>query len=107
MQETTGCHGVMAGRAALSNPLIFTQVRELQQNGKYAQTTFEDRAKFLSDYFSLAEKFGMPFGGQKAVALEMCSGIRGASRLREKISKTHGVAEISACLHSLSSDMNM
>ncbi len=110
MSETTGCAGVMAGRAALSNPLIFSQVRQLQKHGKYAPTTLAGRSAFLAEYANLAKKYNVNFNDVKAVAIQLCTGAEGASLARGEISKAKTEDELNAAYssfaHSLSSDMN-
>ena len=42
----TGADGVMIARAAISNPFIFRQIKELRATGSYAQPTLEERVQF-------------------------------------------------------------
>jgi tRNA-dihydrouridine synthase B len=44
----TGCDGVMIGRAAISNPFIFKQIREYTESGSYREPTLEERIALLS-----------------------------------------------------------
>lgn len=110
MVKTTSCAGVMIGRAALSNPLIFSQVRALQAHGEYGAITPSARMEFLSEYSALAKNQGVNFNDVKAVAIQLCTGGRGASLARGAISKAKNGEELHAAfssfVHSLSSEMN-
>jgi tRNA-dihydrouridine synthase B len=46
--DETGCDGVMIGRAAISNPFLFKQIREFQLSGRYSQPTIEERVALCS-----------------------------------------------------------
>ncbi|CAI8033595.1 tRNA-dihydrouridine synthase B [Geodia barretti] len=49
----TGCDGVMIGRAASTNPWIFSQIRQYIASGKYEQPTQQQRYEMLRDYYQL------------------------------------------------------
>ncbi|MDP4200247.1 MAG: tRNA dihydrouridine synthase DusB [Bacteroidota bacterium] len=41
----TGADGVMIARAAISNPFIFRQIKELRETGSYAQPSLDERVR--------------------------------------------------------------
>src|SRR5436189_2711142 len=47
----TNCDAVMIGRAAPTNPWIFSQMKEFRETGTYRQPTDEDRHRLLSRYY--------------------------------------------------------
>src|SRR5215470_3742702 len=51
MVEETGCDAVMIGRAAATNPWIFSQMAEFRETGSYRQPTDDDRHWLLSGYY--------------------------------------------------------
>lgn len=56
MEEETGCQGIMVGRAAIKNPWLFRQVKDLRQGKQVYLPSLEERKKFMLDYLSLAER---------------------------------------------------
>ena len=56
LQGRSGCHGIMIGRAAIRNPWIFRQIRELQSGRDAFQPTMSDLFDYVADlYESLDE----------------------------------------------------
>jgi len=56
MEAETGCQGLMIGRAAIKNPWLFRQVKDLRQGKQVYLPSLEERKKFMLDYLSLAER---------------------------------------------------
>src|SRR4051812_19888727 len=52
MFRETGCDAVMIGRAAASNPWIFSQIQQFAAEARYDEPSELDRYRLLSDYFS-------------------------------------------------------
>jgi tRNA-dihydrouridine synthase B len=51
MVEVTGCDAVMIGRAAATNPWIFSQIQQYTRSGQYDTPTETDRYRLLSGYY--------------------------------------------------------
>jgi len=51
--RTTGCDGVMIGRAAMKNPWIFRQIAALRSGGRPAEPTLEERRELILYHFTL------------------------------------------------------
>lgn len=51
MLATTGCDGVMIGRAATRNPWIFRQIVARASGGKVPEPTLEDRRDLITSHF--------------------------------------------------------
>ena len=52
MVRETNCDAVMIGRAAATNPWIFSQMLQFQEKGEYALPTEQDRYRLLSGYYA-------------------------------------------------------
>jgi len=52
MMQETGCRGVMIGRAAIGNPLIFKQINLLMTTGAYSAATPAERRALMRRYAS-------------------------------------------------------
>lgn len=101
MEQTTGCAGVMIGRAALSNPLVFAQTRALLGGGEYSKTTISDKVKFLQQYSALCRKYRINFGALKGLAIQLCSEERGAARARGSLNGALDEEALFAALASI------
>lgn len=90
MIESTGCDGVMVGRAALGNPWIFNadQVFQVSDELKIqkCKTYFEYLLKIKPEKVALGEI--------RKHASWFTKGIRGSGEFRNKINKTTSVAEV-------------
>jgi tRNA-dihydrouridine synthase B len=53
MRSETNCDGVMIGRAALTNPWIFQQIVDLENNGRFDVPTLDVRYQLIMDHYSL------------------------------------------------------
>jgi nifR3 family TIM-barrel protein len=51
MHRETGCDAVMIGRAAATNPWIFSQMQQYAATGRYDTPTEEQRYRLLIDYY--------------------------------------------------------
>ncbi len=96
MIEETGCDAVMIGRAASSNPWIFTQIADYIATGRYDEPSELDRYHLLSGYFRSLIAAEMPdaVGKMKQFASLFTHGVRNGSELRHTVHHAHNAAEI-------------
>jgi tRNA-dihydrouridine synthase B len=96
MVEETGCDAVMIGRAASSNPWIFTQIADYIATGRYDEPSELDRYHLLSSYFRSLIAAEMPdaVGKMKQFASLFTHGVRNGSELRHTVHHAHNAAEI-------------
>jgi len=91
MVAQTGCDGVMIGRTAASNPLIFLQIRQHAETGRYDQPTEADRYQMIRTYFKMLvdeTMHGSP-GKMKQFVAWFTHGIPGGSALRRACYDAH------------------
>jgi tRNA-dihydrouridine synthase B len=96
MIDETGCDAVMIGRAASSNPWIFSQIADYISTGSYDEPTELDRYHLLSDYFRSLIAAEMPdaVGKMKQFASLFTHGVRNGAELRHAVHHAHSAAEI-------------
>jgi tRNA-dihydrouridine synthase B len=96
MIEETGCDAVMIGRAASSNPWIFSQIVDYIATGRYDEPSELDRYRLLSDYFRSLIAAEMPdaVGKMKQFASLFTHGVRNGSELRYTVHHAQNAAEI-------------
>src|ERR1700691_3060564 len=96
MIDETGCDAVMIGRAASSNPWIFSQIADYIATGRYDEPSELDRYHLLSSYFRSLIAAEMPdaIGKMKQFASLFTHGVRNGSELRYAVHHAHTAAEI-------------
>jgi nifR3 family TIM-barrel protein len=96
MIDETGCDAVMIGRAASSNPWIFSQIADYIATGRYDEPSEMDRYHLLSGYFRSLIAAEMPdaIGKMKQFASLFTHGVRNGSELRYAVHHAHTAAEI-------------
>jgi tRNA-dihydrouridine synthase B len=84
MVKETGCDAVMIGRAAATNPWIFSQMKEFRETGSYRVPSEEDRHRLLSGYYRqiLNSKLPDSMGKMKQFACWFTHGVGNGSELR-------------------------
>jgi tRNA-dihydrouridine synthase B len=84
MVRETGCDAVMIGRAAATNPWIFSQMREYAATGTFTQPSDEDRYGLLSGYYRQISTANLPdgMGKMKQFACWFTHGIVNGTELR-------------------------
>lgn len=98
MIEETGCDYVMIGRAAMGNPYIFRQCNDYLENGKYEKPDAAAKLNLFFEYLALAKNKDIDFRQIKLQANYFTKGVFGGSFLRNAISKTKTMAEITGIL---------
>ncbi len=98
MFDTTGCNGVLIGRAALGNPSIFKACK----SKKDEYVTFNMRKEAFLSYLKLRKKLNMreSLGDLKSQAITFVQDVHGAGSLRLKISQAKELSEIINCFES-------
>lgn len=105
MLEETACDAVMIGRAAMGNPFIFREAVTLIEHGKILDPPdIEERIHTAIYHLDLC----IGFKGEEVAVREMrkhlswyIKGLRGAARLREKITHATSRAEMVALLQEM------
>ena len=84
MVRETGCDAVMIGRAAATNPWIFSQMKEFRETGYYTVPTEDDRRRLLSGYYKQILNSNLPdsMGKMKQFACWFTHGVENGSELR-------------------------
>jgi len=96
MVKETQCDAVMIGRAAATNPWIFSQMAEYQATGAYRHPTDEDRHQLLSRYYEEIRLAGQPdaVGKMKQFACWFTHGIGNGSELRRSVHQARTPGEV-------------
>jgi len=102
----TGVAGVMIGRAAMSHPWIFSEIRAALENGDIPPPpSFEEKWRFICAHCAAEIAWrGDEIMGMRSMRSRLMSytkGMPGGSRLRERLSHVGGLAELEdiAALH--------
>ncbi len=96
MIQQTGCDAVMIGRAAATNPWIFSQMEQYRLTGTYTIPTSEDRRRLLSGYYGKILSANLPdgVGKMKQFACWFTHGITNGSELRRIVHSARTPAEV-------------
>jgi tRNA-dihydrouridine synthase B len=96
MVRETGCAAVMIGRAAATNPWIFSQMNEFRETGHYTVPTDEDRHRLLSGYYRQIYNSKLPdaMGKMKQFACWFTHGVGNGSELRRIVHLARTPAEV-------------
>src|SRR6202162_1349770 len=94
--EETNCDAVMIGRAAATNPWIFSQMAEFRATGSYSQPTDEDRHQLLSRYYKEIKLADQPdaVGKMKQFACWFTHGVGNGSELRRSVHQARTPGEV-------------
>jgi tRNA-dihydrouridine synthase B len=93
MRSETNCDGVMIGRAALTNPWIFTQIADMEHKGTFETPNLNERYQLILDHYGLLIKY---FGEKRATCiikgllLLYTKGLPNRRLLREVIAEIDG-----------------
>ena len=96
MVRETGCDAVMIGRAAASNPWIFSQIAQYTATGGYEHPTEAGRHRLLSGYYRQILVADLPdaVGKMKQFACWFTFGVRNGGELRRGVHEARTPGEI-------------
>jgi nifR3 family TIM-barrel protein len=96
MVQQTGCDAIMIGRAAATNPWIFSQMEQFRLTGRYDHPTEIDRHQLLSGYYRkiLAANLPDSVGKMKQFACWFTHGVSNGSELRRIVHSARTPAEV-------------
>ena len=96
MVEETRCDAVMIGRAAATNPWIFSQMADYAGGGAYRQPTDPDRHRLLSGYYREIQAAAQPdaIGKMKQFACWFTHGVGNGSELRRTVHAARTPGEV-------------
>ncbi len=96
MVRETNCDAVMIGRAAATNPWIFSQMLEYAEKGAYTAPSEQDRYRLLSGYYGEIKAADQPdaVGKMKQFACWFTHGVGNGSELRRTVHAARTPAEV-------------
>lgn len=96
MVRETSCDAVMIGRAAATNPWIFSQMQQFASTGAYTLPSDEDRHRLLSGYYRQISAANLPdaVGKMKQFACWFTHGVGNGSELRRLVHASKTPAEL-------------
>ena len=98
--EYSGVDYISIGRAASGNPLIFKQINDFLETGKYKTYSVKEKLKVFQEYIELSQEFETKLLLQKLQAQHFTKGLSGASKVREQISRSKSSQELQDALIS-------
>lgn len=105
--QKTGVAGLMIGRAAMSNPWIFSEIKAALEKKSWTPPTVADRCALIlrhckEEIFLKKNEF-VAISGMRARLMAYTKGFPGSRPLREKLSHVSSLEELQALLRSLES----
>ncbi|MBF0117729.1 MAG: tRNA dihydrouridine synthase DusB [Desulfobacterales bacterium] len=103
MKQKTGCNAVMVGRAAIGNPWIFSQIKEIMTGKEVLPVSLYDRMETVKKYIDMLINY---FGDKKACFMmrsqlaPFLKGFQYSSKAREQITHISSRDEAIAVLDS-------
>lgn len=98
------CDGVMIGRAAIGEPLVFERILNYLETGKEDEFDLKKNLELFKEYIKLENKYygeEIDMGHVKYVGSKFLRGFRGAAKMREKFMKLKSFEEIEEFVNSL------
>jgi tRNA-dihydrouridine synthase len=96
MVRETGCDAVMIGRAAATNPWIFSQMQQYRETGRYDRPGETERYRLLSGYYQQIYAANLPdgVGKMKQFACWFSHGVGNGSELRKIVHAAKTPSEV-------------
>jgi tRNA-dihydrouridine synthase B len=96
MVQETKCDAVMIGRAAATNPWIFSQMLQYAEKGAYTAPSEQDRHRLLSGYYGEIMEANQPdaVGKMKQFACWFTHGVGNGSELRKTVHAAKSPGEV-------------
>ncbi len=96
MVRETNCDAVMIGRAAATNPWIFSQMLQYAEKGAYDTPSEQDRYRLLSGYYGEIKAANQPdaVGKMKQFACWFSHSVGNGSELRRTVHAARTTAEV-------------
>ncbi|HUE55968.1 MAG TPA: tRNA dihydrouridine synthase DusB [Candidatus Udaeobacter sp.] len=96
MHRETECDAVMIGRAAATNPWIFSQMRQYAETGRYDTPSETARYRLLIDYYRQINAATLPdgLGKMKQFACWFTHGVGNGSELRRIVHAARTPSEV-------------
>jgi tRNA-dihydrouridine synthase B len=106
MLQETGCDYVMLGRAAASNPFLFTQINDYLKTGKYKQISGKGKIKTFFKYLEFAEKYStIKLSNIRYQAMNFSKGCKGSKKIRGKLLNVKSLNDIKVLFESFYEDL--
>ncbi len=104
-----GVDGVWIGRAAMSNPWIFSQYRSYIKTGTYEETSTKERFEVALEHCKLFEEYNKgvfsedpyPFLNMRKHLGWYVKGFHSATEVRAKLFQTHSSSDVEAILSAI------
>jgi tRNA-dihydrouridine synthase B len=100
-----GVDAIGIGRAASGNPLIFKEIKEYMDTGKYHEHSTKEQLNCFAEYLELSKEYELSMLHQKIQAQHFTKGIRGGNEVRKKLSSIKTtenlLATVSECLENV------
>lgn len=97
MRELTHCDGVMIGRAAMGNPWIFKQAKQLAAGQSAAGPSVQNRLEVMKRHLARHEESlhaRRSLAGFRSRIMWYTKGLRGSARLRASLSDCHHLEDM-------------
>jgi len=104
MLETTGCDGVMVGRAAEGNPFIFKEITSYMEGKPYTPPTMQEIKETILTHADMQLEYKGEFIGIREMRKHLSwylKGFEGASALRKRINEMETFEELKAIINNI------